>query len=216
MRIKDLKRNKRGRDFFLYDAVTVAKNILGDYLVVRFIGEDSSRKFNKVDKRGVRLVGKIVEVESYLGIKDDASHSFDGRITRRNRIMYEPGGTIYTYLIYGKYWCFNIVVSGRDDPQAVFIRALEPVLGIDKMVENRKTGDIRKLTSGPCRWTAAFGIDKGFLGRSILSSQVYISYNPVKNFQIVEAKRVGVDYAVRSRNLLLRFYLKDNPYVSKK
>ena len=148
MQIRGLRRNKRGRDFFLQDAVTVAKNILGDYLVVRFIGENSSRRSGKVDKKGVWLVGKIVEVESYLGIKDDASHSFDGKITRRNRIMYEPGGTIYTYLIYGKYWCFNIVVSGRDDPQAVFIRALEPVIGIDKMVENRKTGDIRKLTAG--------------------------------------------------------------------
>lgn len=202
MKITDFKKNKRSQDFFLQDAVAVAKNVLGDYLVVR--------------DKDIWLVGKVVEVESYLGIDDDASHNFGGKITQRNKVMYSDGGVIYIYFIYGKYWCFNIVVSKKGSPQAVFIRALEPVLGKERMMENKKTNDIRKLTSGPCRWTSAFGIDERFLAKSITSRQIYISYNPLKNYEIVKAKRIGIDYAHVSKDLFLRFYIKDNPFVSKK
>lgn len=199
--IERLRKKKRSKAFFQHSAEYVAENILGDYLLVQ--------------KNKSILIGRIVETEAYLGKSDDASHSFGGKITPRNNILYLPGGVIYTYLIYGKYWCFNIVVSKRDDPQAVFIRAVEPLSGIKVMMKNRN-GNFKKLTNGPCRWTTAFGIDKTFLGRDVLSDSVFISSGYPKNFDIVRTKRIGIDYATYSKNLPLRFYIKGNPFISKK
>jgi len=202
MEVKNLEKRRRSKNFFLHDAIYVAKKILGDYIIVR--------------KKSSLLIAKIVETESYLGIKDDASHSFCAKITPRNKVLFEEGGIVYVYLIYGLCWCFNIVVSGKGDPQAVFIRAVEPVSGVDIMMRNRKTKDLRMLTKGPCRFTRAFGIDKRFLGKSLLSDDIYILRNYSEKFKIQAAKRIGVDYANHSKNLLLRFYIKGNPFVSKK
>lgn len=200
--LKNFEKNKRNREFFLNDAGYAAKNLLGDYLVLR--------------KGKSVLAGRIVETEAYLGRDDDASQSYKGKITPRNKIMYEEGGLIYVYLIYGKFYCFNIIVSHRDDPQAVFIRALEPKEGIEIMKENRGITDVRKLTNGPCRWTSAFGIDKSVLGGDISSGSIFISESFYKDFSVVQTKRVGIDYAVKGKDMPLRFYIKDNFYVSKK
>jgi len=202
MKIKNLEAKKRGKNFFLHDAVYVAKNILGDYIAVR--------------KKSSLLVAKIVETESYLGIKDDASHSFSAKLTPRNKVLFDEGGVVYVYIIYGICWCFNIVVSKRGNPQSVFIRAVEPISGIDIMMHNRKVKDVNMLTKGPCRFTSAFGIDRRFLGKSLLSDDIYILRNPSKKFKICAAKRIGIDYANQSKNSLLRFYIKNNPFVSKK
>lgn len=192
--------SKRNKAFFSHQAVYVAKNILGDYLILK----------NKKHT----LIGKIVETEAYLGISDDASHSFGGKVTPRNKITYEKGGLIYVYLIYGKFWCFNLTVSKKGDPQTVFIRAIEPIRGIEVMKRKRSLKDIKKLTSGPCRWTQSFSIDKSFLGEDITADKIFISHIPNKKINIVKAKRVGIDYASESKNLPLRFYIKDNPFVT--
>jgi DNA-3-methyladenine glycosylase len=199
--IKRLRQRKKTKIFFQRPAEYVAKNLLGDLLVLC--------------KNKSILVGKIVETEAYLGREDEASHSFGGKITLRNQVMYSEGGKIYTYLIYGKFWCFNIVASKKDDPQAVFIRALEPLYGIRTMLRNR-SGNHNNLTNGPCRWTTAFGINKTFLGRDILSDKLFIASGQAKNFEIVETKRIGIDYATRSKDLPLRFYIKGSPFVSKR
>jgi len=200
-KIKHLEKNKRRRDFFTKDASTIAKRILGDYLVMK--NKDSF------------LVGRIVETESYLGIIDDASHAWGRKITERNRVMYAPGGVIYVYFIYGKYWCFNIIVSEKENPQAVLIRALEPLEGIEIMKKNRGVSELKKLTNGPCRWTQAFGIDKRFLGKSIESRDLFISLGPYKSFEIVHTKRIGIDYATHSKDSPLRFYIRGNEFISK-
>ncbi len=200
--MKKPKFKRRSKTFFRRGAKDIAKNILGDYLTF------------KTKKQ--TLIGKIVETEAYLGISDDASHSFGGRITLRNKIVYSQGGLIYVYLIYGKYWCFNIVVSKKDDPQAVFIRAVEPICGIEVMKRKRGIEKEEKLTNGPCRWTQSFSISKSFLGKEITSKDIFISSPKNKDFTIVATKRVGVDYAAKSKNLPLRFYIKGNPFVSKK
>jgi len=200
--MKKLRFKKRTRAFFYRQADYVAKNILGDYLTLK-------------NKKQI-LIGRIVETEAYPGINDDASHSFQGRLTPRNKITYSQGGLIYVYLIYGKYWCFNIVVSKKDNPQAVFIRAIEPIQGIELMKKRRGVEKEEKLTNGPCRWTQSFSIDKSFLGKEIISKDIFISSPANKNFAIVKAKRVGVDYATKSKDLPLRFYIKDSPFVSKK
>lgn len=198
---KELKKFKRKGNFYARDSVSVAREILGDYLVLR--------KGNRT------LVGKIVETEAYRGRGDDASHTFAGKVTPRNRVMYERGGVAYVYLIYGMWWCFNIVVSSKGDPGAVFIRALEPLEGMDLMMKKRKVRDIKTLTNGPGRWTRAFGIDKKFLGRSLHSGDFFVSRNLSKTFKVGRAKRIGIDYATDSRDLKLRFYIKGNPFVSR-
>ncbi|MCM8823472.1 MAG: DNA-3-methyladenine glycosylase [Candidatus Omnitrophica bacterium] len=201
LKINQLKKNKRGKDFFRQNADLVAKELLGDYLVLM--------------RNKDTLIGVIVETEAYLGVDDDASHAFGGKITERNKIMYCDGGVIYVYLIYGKYFCFNIVVSKKGDPQSVFIRAVEPILGIEIMKKNRGISNLRNLTNGPCRWTQAFGIDKYFLGKSICGNEIFISRDTHKEFSIGIAKRIGIEYASNSKNLPLRFYIKNNTFVSK-
>ena len=198
---KKIKESKRSKTFFSKSSEYVAKSILGDYLVLK--------------TKECTFIGRIVETESYLGGDDDASHSFGAKITLRNKILYEQGGRIYVYLIYGMHWCFNIVVSVKKSPQAVFIRALQPLEGIEVMKRKKGIKDINKLTNGPCRWTKSFGIDKAFLGKSITSDEIFIVKGP-KNFSIVKAKRIGIDYATDSRDKLLRFYIKSNPFVSRK
>ncbi|MFA7676777.1 MAG: DNA-3-methyladenine glycosylase [Candidatus Omnitrophota bacterium] len=189
-------------DFFQGNARSIARSILGDCLVFK-------------TPKGI-LAAKIVETEAYLGIKDDAAHSYGGKVTPRNKVTYEPGGCIYVYLIYGRYWCFNIVVSRRDDPQTVFIRALEPSAGINIMEANRGCESEKGLTNGPCKWTKAFGINKKILGKSITSRENFISRNLCKDFKIISAKRIGVDYAHKSKDCFLRFYIKGNSCISKR
>ena len=202
LKINSLIKRRRGRSFFLKSAEFVAKNILGDFLVLK--------QKNKV------LIAKIVETEAYLGIEDDASHSFKAKITSRNRLLYKEGGIIYVYLIYGKYWCFNIVVSKANDPQAVFIRALKPLEGISVMKRRRGIDSVKQLTNGPCRWTQSFGINKDFLGKSIISKDFFIARGNTKKFEVACKKRIGIDYAIKSKDALLRFYIKDDPFVSKR
>ena len=205
--------SKLNKSFYLQDSSVIARKLLGKILVLK-TGSVSSI-----------LAGKIVETEAYLGVTDAASHSYKGKVTPRNKIMYEEGGVIYIYLIYGMYFCFNLVwfewhqyVYKKDVPQAVFIRALQPLEGIDIMKKNNeKAKSIENLTNGPCRWTASFGIDKSLLGEKIYSNRIYIlSTGDIQSKHILKAKRIGVDYAKESREWLLRFYIKDNPFVSRK
>ncbi len=195
---------KLKREFYLKNAELLAQKLLGKLLILK-------------DKKGT-LVGKIVETEAYLGIKDAASHSYQGKITLRNKIMYEEGGLIYVYLIYGIHFCFNIVANRRGVPEAVFIRALQPLKGIEIMKKkNKKARTLLTLTNGPCRWTKSFGINKNFLGEKIYGEKIYIlNQPPLPKNKIIKTKRVGVDYAKEAKDWLLRFYIKDNPFVSLK
>ncbi len=180
----------------------MAEHLLGDILVM---------------KKGKNLLtGRIVETEAYPGREDDASHTHKGRKTFRTETVYAAGGTVYVYFIYGKFWCFNIVTGKKDDPQAVFIRALEPLSGIDLMKHRRATDKMSLLTSGPCRWTSAFGVDRTFLGKSLDSTELCVIRGTGKKFAVKRVPRVGVDYAVQGKDKLLRFYINDNPFVSKK
>ncbi|MCD6583665.1 MAG: DNA-3-methyladenine glycosylase [Candidatus Omnitrophica bacterium] len=201
-KISLLRKRMRTKHFFLNQAPYVAYHLLGDYIVVA-----KGRK---------NLVGRIVETEAYLGVEDDASHAFGGKFTSRNKFLYQEGGIIYVYLIYGKFWCFNVVVSRKGNPQAVFIRAIQPLRGVEIMRKNRGGRDQRELTNGPGRWTQALSIDGRLLGRSITSRDFFISTGLYKGFSVVRTRRIGVDYAVRCKDLPLRYYIKNNPFVSVK
>lgn len=191
--------------FFEHDAEIVARELLGKVLV------------HKISDK--ILTGKIVETEAYVGPQDQASHA-SRKKTPRNSIMFEQGGHWYVYFIYGMYFNLNIVTGKKDFPAAVLIRALEPLEGIELMKQNRKTENISNLTNGPGKLCKALQIDKSFNATSGVSNDanLYIEDRGIivlpKN--IISAKRIGVEYAGKWKDKLLRFYLKDNEFVSKK
>ena len=187
-------------DFFKRDTIKVSKELLGK-VIVRKIGKN---KF---------LSGKIVEVEAYIGKHDPACHAFQ-KVSGRSSVLYEDGGTIYVYFIYGNYYCFNIVTEQKGVGCAVLIRAVEPFAGIDIMKELRpKIKNIHDLTNGPSKFCIAFDIDKKFNNTRLSDNGIFVS-QPVKKekFDIKISKRIGI---VKGADLPYRFFIKDNPYVTK-
>lgn len=181
----------------------MAKKLIGNYLV-RDVGKN-------------KLIGKIVETEAYMGTKDKASHTYNGKKTKRTEILYSRGGLAYVYTIYGIYNCFNIVANNEDKPEAVFIRALEPVEGIEMMYKNRNTKNLEQieLTNGPSKMCQAMVIDKSFYGHDLTSGKdLYLVLNKCNN-KVKNSARINIDYAEEDKNNSWRFYQDDNPYVSK-
>lgn len=181
---------KLPREFYDRDTVIVAKELLGKHLVHVV--------------QGAKRVGRIVEVEAYLGPHDLAAHSARGR-TARNEVMFGPPGHAYVYFIYGMYFCMNVVTQPAGHAAAVLLRALEPVKNLDGK------------TSGPGLLCIAMGIDKRLNGHDLLSDDFFIA-DPGKreDFKIVKRPRIGVDYAGAWAKRHLRFYIKDSPFVSRK
>ena len=187
------------------NVLEVAKDLLGKLLVTRF--------------DGVATSGRIVEVEAYNGIIDRASHAWNGRRTSRNEPMYAAGGICYIYLCYGIHHLFNVVTNEKDIPQAVLIRALEPMEGIKEM--ERRSGKPKKeysLTRGPGNLSRALGLTTMKTGTSLTGSEIFLGDDGYKvdKRQIVSTPRIGVDYAGADALLPYRFLLRDNPWVSGK
>lgn len=176
---------KLPRSFYDRETVTVAKELLGKHLV------------------HAGRVGRIVEVEAYLGPHDLAAHSAKG-LTERTKVMFGPPGHAYVYMIYGMYYCMNVVTEREGHASAVLLRAIEPV----KNVEGR--------TQGPGLLCNAMHIDKGLNDRDLLSDDFYIAApSKAETFTIVKRPRIGVDYARHWAKRHLRFYIKGNPSVSR-
>lgn len=187
-------------DFFKKDTILVSKQLLGKILV------------RKIDKKSY-ISGKIVEVEAYIGEHDPACHAFQ-KVSGRSSVLYEDGGTIYVYFIYGNYYCFNIVTEKKGIGCAVLIRAVEPVEGIEIMKEFRPNiKNIYDITNGPSKLCLAFDIDKKFNNRKLSENGIFVS-EPLKNekFVIKTSKRIGI---VKGADFPYRFFIKDNPYVTK-
>jgi DNA-3-methyladenine glycosylase len=181
-------------------------------VAIDLIGKTFVRHINKKT-----LAGVIVEVEAYDGRTDKAAHSFGGP-TERNKIMFEKGGLLYVYFIYGMHYCCNVVTGQKGIGNAVLIRALQPVMGIEKMIKNRfgniEPGEkhLRNLTNGPAKITQALNINKVNNGTDLGGNEIYLSENNFpKDFEIVSDKRIGIK---KSTDLPWRFYIKNNPYVS--
>lgn len=196
-------------DFFKRDTIEVAKNLLGKKIIRNISGNF--------------FCAKIVETEAYLGLNDRACHSYGGNITKRNEILYRKGGHIYVYLIYGMYNLLNIVTKSENEPEAVLIRAVEPIENIDGMAINRfgknfknlSTYQKKNLTNGPGKLAMALSIDRSLNGTILSKDYLFIEDGEeVKN--IITAKRIGIDYAGEDANLPLRYYIGDNPHVSAK
>lgn len=201
---------KLKEDFYSRDTLYVAENLLGKVLV--------RKKDEEVFK------GIIVETEAYLGIKDKASHSYNNRRTKRTETMYKKAGTIYIFFIYGIHYLLNIVTREIEIPEAVLIRAVEPISSLDKIALNRYNklyNDLsiyqkNNMTNGPGKLTKAFDIDYRFDGLDLFGENIYIEDLNYKDFEIIKDKRIGIDYSEEAVDYKYRFFIKNNRYVSKR
>ena len=193
------------REFYTRaDVLEVARDLLGKKLVVPALN-------------GASVSGLIVETEAYRGPEDRASHAWNGRRTNRTETMYGIGGTAYVYFVYGMYNQFNVVTNVEGVPHAILVRALEPVEGIDLMRRRRRGRSEYELTSGPGRLCLAMGIDRGLDKADLLGRRVWLEERvSISPRQIARGPRVGIDYAEEWVTKPWRFWIKDNPFVSKR
>ena len=197
-------KNKLPRFFYTRtNVVTVARDLLGKLLVVP-------------TKQGERVAGMIVETEAYRGPLDRAAHSYGGRRTKRTEPMYAIGGTAYVFFVYGMYYQFNVVTNAAETPHAVLIRAVEPVEGIEVMRKRRGSQPDRNLTKGPGKLCIAMGIDRSLDGADLLGEHVWLEAGQqIRRPQIASGPRIGIDYAEEWVEKPWRFWIKDNPFVSR-
>lgn len=188
---------KLPRSFYLRPTLQVARDLLGKH-IVRILS-------------GKRLAGKIVEVEAYLGSKDPASHTYR-RKTKRNEVMFRQGGHLYVYFTYGMHFCANVVTGDEGIGEAVLIRAVEPIEGIDVMRRNRLK-DGFNLTNGPAKLCEALGIQREQNGADLVGSEIYLlDAEPITKSNIGVSTRIGIRVGVEKK---WRFFVKENRWVSK-
>jgi len=186
----DLSLRKLLRSFYNRKTTEVALDLLGKYLVYT--------------KNGYEQIGKIVEVEAYVGPHDLACHASKGK-TKRTALMFGPPGYSYIYLIYGIYHCLNVVTEEAGSGTAVLIRALEPIKNISLK------------TQGPGLLCKALQLDKQLNGYDLLSDDFYLAESEnAQSFQVITKPRIGVAYAAEWAEAPLRFYIEGNPFVSKR
>ena len=198
-------RKKLPSEFYLReDTIALANDLLGKLIVVP-------------DDKGGRISAMIVETEAYLGEIDRAAHSFGGRRTPRNEVMYASGGHVYVFFVYGMYYQFNIVAGSIDTPHAILVRAAEPMEGIEIMRERRGPMKDRNLTSGPGKLCLALAIDRSFNGESLRGKRIWVEDKcSFSDDEIASGKRIGIDYAGEDAEKPWRFWVKDNLFVSRK
>lgn len=183
--------------FYLQPTRKVARELLGKILCVK-------------TRAGI-IRARIVETEAYLGARDRAAHTFGGRRTERNEAMYSRGGHVYVYFIYGMHYCMNVVTRAVGEPEAVLLRALEPL----------DDGDSDMRMNGPGKLCRALGIDRKMNGLDLTAknSPIWIERAPkmkTKREKIHSGPRVGIDYAGEAKDWPLRFLFEGNRHVSKK
>jgi DNA-3-methyladenine glycosylase len=198
---------KLPRSFYLRPTLTVAKDLLGKFLIRKL-----SRKY---------LIGKIVEVEAYLD-NDPASHSFRGK-TKRNEVMFSEGGHLYIYFTYGMHFCCNVVTEEEGKGCAVLIRAIEPMENIEVMEHLRKIDTSKNqfnLTNGPAKLCQAFALGREENGTDLCGKDIWISTeklaahgSSLSAHRILASTRVGITNGSEHK---WRFYIKDNKWVSRK
>lgn len=198
--------NKLKKDFYNRNVLIVARELLGKL----FVYEDT------ICRR--KLEGRIVETEAYDGNIDQAAHTFNGK-TSRNKIMFEEGGFLYVYFTYGIHYCANVVTGVKNQGTAVLLRAMEPISGEDIFAERRfgkkelNPKEKINLLNGPAKICQAFGINKSQNETTLLGKDIYLLNSPdLPTSEIIATTRIGIKKSVE---LPWRYYIKNNPYVSK-
>jgi len=190
--------DKLDKTFFLRDADTVAVQLLGKKICTN-INNDLT-------------CGIVVETESYEGFEDPASHGFSGK-TERNYPIFEEGGILYVYLIYGKFYLLNVVTSCKEYPSSVFIRAVKPVNGMEIMKKRRQVTSLYNLANGPGKLTIALGIDRSWNLVPVYNNNKIYFENTDCEFTIQKATRIGIS---KGKEFLKRFYIKGSRWISTK
>ncbi|KAB1232511.1 DNA-3-methyladenine glycosylase [Chryseobacterium viscerum] len=185
---------------------------------VLFLAQDLLGKVLFTEINGEITAGIILETEAYFGVQDKASHAYGGRRTDRTEILYNSGGVSYVYLCYGIHHLFNIVTSVEDDPHAVLVRAVEPLIG-KEIMELRRNMPASKaaISAGPGSAAKALGIDRSFNKKDLTGNEIWIEDHGISytKDEIVTGPRIGVAYAQEHALLPWRFFVKGNKYVSK-
>lgn len=189
------------RSFYQRDTILVAQELLGKKLIHQ-------------TPEGL-TAGYIVETEAYLGRKDAAAHSYKGK-SPRTEVMFGEKGVAYVYMIYGMYYCLNVVTGPPDEPEAILIRAAEPTDGIALMAHRRNTEVPKNLCSGPGKLCMALDIGKSLNGANLCQSPG-LSIEPGLALPPFDAsKRINIDYAGADKDHYWRFTIRDNKFISKK
>ncbi|HNE29436.1 MAG: DNA-3-methyladenine glycosylase [Saprospiraceae bacterium] len=187
-----------------HDVLAIAQELLGQILVTQF--------------DGLRTSGRITEVEAYRAPDDRACHAWNNRRTPRTEIMFQAGGRAYIYLCYGIHHLFNVVTGPEGAAQAVLVRAIEPLEGLEHMLERRRSKQLTTtLTTGPGALTQALGLYTRFNGQSLLApdSPVWIEKSEAPS-RIASGPRIGVDYAGECAAWPWRFWLPESQFFRKK
>ena len=190
---------KLERKFYLDDVNIIAHELIGKILV-----HDTPEGLAS---------GIIVETEAYRGPDDKAAHTYNNKRTSRTEIQFIEGGFAYVYMIYGMYYCFNVTVNEALKPEAVLVRALEPLEGIDLMKARRGTQNVINLCSGPGKLCAALGINMQSYGQDLCGERLYILDDNIR-LDVMTSPRINIDYAEEYINLPWRYYASDNIHVS--
>jgi len=203
--LREYKEQQLSSAFYLRENVCiVAKDLIGKLIVTNFDNQITA--------------GRIVETEAYNGIVDKASHAYGGRYTNRTEVMYRSGGMAYVYLCYGIHHLFNVVTNVVGVPHAVLIRGIEPVCGMETMLERmRKTKMDHAVGRGPGNVSKALGLQVAHSGADLCGDSIFIADDGyrVKTNSIIATPRIGVDYAAEDALLPYRFIVKDHPHVTK-
>jgi DNA-3-methyladenine glycosylase len=194
---------KLSKEFYARaDIATIAKELLGTILVTNF--------------DGIYTSARIVETEAYAGIIDKASHAYSGRRTNRTEIMFGAGGKAYVYLCYGIHHLFNVVTNEPNKPDAVLIRGVEPLEGIDAMLQRMKKEKFDTAVGrGPGNVSKAMGLFTKHTGTDLQSDQLFLATDGTTYDDVMVSRRIGVDYAGTHAKWLYRFYIHNNPHVTK-
>ena len=201
--MNDIRTDKKiSREFYLCDGLEAAEKLLGKILV-----HDSPEGLT---------AGRIVELEAYMGESDRGCHAYGGRRTSRTEIMYAEGGRAYVYLIYGMHCCMNIIVNGEDIPHCIFLRALEPVEGIELMERRRGTDKLNNLCSGPGKLCIAMEIDKSLYGEDLCGNRLWLEDDGFVPPGILRGRRINIDYAGEDAERDWRFAVRGSRFLSAK
>jgi len=186
-------------EFFQQPTLKLAEALLGCKLV-------------KETKDGI-AAGMIVETEAYIGPMDKAAHSYNNRRTTRTEIMFHESGLVYTYVMH-THCLFNIVSGGAGNPEAVLVRAVEPLEGVDLMIKRRGMPNSVNLTNGPGKLTKALGINMSDYGHPLTRTPLFIAKGQLPG-SISSGKRIGIDNSGEAKDYPWRFWITGNPYVSR-
>lgn len=185
------------------DTVAIAEELLGKKLCSRFHDQYTA--------------GIICETEAYVGVTDRGCHAYNGRFTERTKVLYENGGVVYVYICYGIHYLFNVITHTKNNPHAILIRAIEPVEGVDIMLQ--RTGRPKfdpTIAAGPGLVSQCMGFTKQDTGLSLTGDTIWIEDAPViVTENIIKSARVGMNFEGEYKTIPWRFRIKNSAFTSK-